>query len=104
MVVIFTEYAILLLDAIALVVIVTGSLQAVATGSVVLLSSPTGHERREIWLRYARWLVVGSPFSSRPISSRPRSRRSGRPSRGRRGRGGAHLPELFSRARSDGAA
>ena len=22
-------------------------------------SSPTGHEQREVWIRYARWLVAG---------------------------------------------
>ncbi len=27
-----------------------------------MLSSPTGHERRDIWLRYARWLVAGLTF------------------------------------------
>jgi uncharacterized membrane protein len=28
----------------------------------VLLTSRTGHERRDVWLRYARWLVAGLTF------------------------------------------
>ena len=27
-----------------------------------MLGSPSGHERREVWLRYARWLVAGLTF------------------------------------------
>ncbi len=27
-----------------------------------MLSSPSGHERRDVWLRFARWLVVGLTF------------------------------------------
>jgi uncharacterized membrane protein len=27
-----------------------------------MLSSPSGHEQRDVWLRYARWLVAGLTF------------------------------------------
>jgi uncharacterized membrane protein len=27
-----------------------------------MLAAPAGHERRDIWLRYARWLVAGLTF------------------------------------------
>jgi uncharacterized membrane protein len=27
-----------------------------------MFSSPTGHERRDIWLRFARWLIAGLTF------------------------------------------
>jgi uncharacterized membrane protein len=27
-----------------------------------MFSSPSGHERRDVWLRYARWLVAALTF------------------------------------------
>ena len=58
-----TEHAIVVIDGIALVVICFGTLQAVVgAGQLALSSSATGHERREVWLRYARWLVAGLTF------------------------------------------
>lgn len=57
-----TNYAIVLIDAMALIVIVVGTIEAFFGGMRVLLSSPTGHERRDVWLRYARWLVAGLTF------------------------------------------
>lgn len=58
-----TEKAILLIDAMALVIIVIGTVEAFVTGLVLLLRShATNHDRRAIWLRYARWLVAGLTF------------------------------------------
>lgn len=57
-----TENAIVVIDALALVVIVVGTVEAFFGGLRAMLSSPTGHERRDIWLRYARWLVAGLTF------------------------------------------
>src|SRR5262245_31875560 len=57
-----TNYSIVLIDAMALIVIVLGTIEAFFSGTKVLLSSPTGHERRDVWLRYARWLVAGLTF------------------------------------------
>ncbi|CCB66770.1 MULTISPECIES: DUF1622 domain-containing protein [unclassified Hyphomicrobium] len=54
--------AVLLIDAVALLIIVLGTIEAFVNGSVVLLGSRTGHERRDVWLRYARWLVAGLTF------------------------------------------
>src|SRR5262245_57771110 len=31
-------------------------------GVRTMLSSPTGHQQRDVWLRYARWLVAGLTF------------------------------------------
>src|SRR5262245_45653945 len=59
---VITEKAVLLIDAIALVVIVAGTLQAVVSGLGVMFSSSSGHLRRDVWLRYARWLVAGLTF------------------------------------------
>ena len=57
-----TENAIVIIDALALVVIVVGTIEAFVGGSLALLASRSGHERRDIWLRYARWLVAGLTF------------------------------------------
>src|SRR5262245_3087400 len=57
-----TEKAILLIDGLALVIIVMGTVQAFVTGLRLILTNPSGHERREVWLRYARWLVAGLTF------------------------------------------
>jgi uncharacterized membrane protein len=57
-----TEKAILLIDAMALVIILIGTIQAFITGMLMMLGSPTGHERREVWLRFARWLVAALSF------------------------------------------
>jgi uncharacterized membrane protein len=60
--VVATENAIIVIDALALVVIVVGTVEAFVSGLRAMLSSPSGHERRDIWLRYARWLVAGLTF------------------------------------------
>jgi uncharacterized membrane protein len=46
-----------------LVIIAIGTIQASVQGlRVMLLPSVTGHERRQVWLQYARWLVAGLTF------------------------------------------
>lgn len=57
-----TEHAVILIDAIALAVIVFGTIQACIGGLTTCLSSSSSHDKREVWLRYARWLVVGLTF------------------------------------------
>ena len=57
-----TEYAIVGIDALALVIIVVGTIEGFVDGLRVMLFSRTGHERRDVWLRYARWLVAGLTF------------------------------------------
>jgi uncharacterized membrane protein len=57
-----TEYAVVLIDALALVIIVVGTIEAFVGGLRVMLSSRSGHEQRDVWLRYARWLVAGLTF------------------------------------------
>jgi len=57
-----SEYTILAIDAIALVVIAFGTLQA-AVGVVRGLFSPhDDRQRRDLWLQYARWLIAGLTF------------------------------------------
>jgi uncharacterized membrane protein len=57
-----TEYAVNLIDALTLIMIVFGTIQAFCSGLWLMFSSADGHERRDIWLRYARWLVAGLTF------------------------------------------
>ena len=56
-----TEKAILLINGLALIVIVVGTIEAFIRG-LPLIFSATGHRRREVWLRYARWLIAGLSF------------------------------------------
>ena len=57
-----TEHAVVLIDAMALVVIAIGTVEAFISGLQLMLGSHNGHERRTVWLRYARWLVAGLTF------------------------------------------
>jgi uncharacterized membrane protein len=60
--VVATQNAVVVIDLMALVVILVGTVEAFIRGGWVLISSPTGHEKRDVWLRYARWLVAGLTF------------------------------------------
>ncbi len=57
-----TEYAIIVIDAMALVVVVIGTIEAFVGGLKTMLGAATGHQKREVWLRYGRWLVAGLTF------------------------------------------
>lgn len=57
-----TEQAVVVIDFMALIVILIGTFEAFIRGGWVLVSSRSGHERRDVWLRYARWLVAGLTF------------------------------------------
>lgn len=57
-----TRTAILLIDGMALLIIVYGTVEAFVSGCLLLLTSRKDHERRDVWLRYARWLVAGLTF------------------------------------------
>ena len=57
-----TEPSIVVIDLMALVVILIGTIEALVRGTFALMSSPSGHEVRHVWLRYARWLVAGLTF------------------------------------------
>jgi uncharacterized membrane protein len=57
-----TEKTVVLIDALALVIIVVGTIEAFIGGVRAMFASPTGHERRDIWLRFARWLIAGLTF------------------------------------------
>ena len=57
-----TQYSILVIDAMALVLILLGTIEAFFGGILVMFSSAGGHAERDVWLRYARWLVAGLTF------------------------------------------
>lgn len=58
----FSEPAIYIIDAMALLFVVIGTIEAVVKGLHALLKSASGHETRDVWLRYARWLVAALTF------------------------------------------
>jgi uncharacterized membrane protein len=60
--ILISENAIIVIDALALVIIVVGTIEAFIKGLGLMLSSVSGHEQAGLWLRYARWLVAGLTF------------------------------------------
>ena len=58
-----TETAILVIDAMALVVIVFGTVEAFVSGlRLMITGTASDAEKREVWLRYGRTLVAGLTF------------------------------------------
>ena len=57
-----TEVAVVLVDAMALIIIVGATVVAFVRGLKVAFTSRSDHERRDVFLRYARWLVAGLSF------------------------------------------
>lgn len=57
-----TEISIAFLNSLALLMVLAGSVEAIV--GVVRLLASGGHraERRDVWLRYARWLVAALTF------------------------------------------
>ena len=59
---VLSRSAVLVIDAMALAIIVFGSVQAFIAVVRLLLVRGTDQQRQEIWLRFARWLVAGLTF------------------------------------------
>jgi uncharacterized membrane protein len=58
-----TKLAMTVIDWMALVIIVIGTLEAFVNGLRAMFAYPdASHEARLVWLRYARWLVAGLTF------------------------------------------
>ncbi len=80
--------AVVVIDAMALIIIMVGSVEAFFTGLRVAFPAPATHRRvREVWLRYGRWLVAGLTFQLAADISEHRSCRPGR-------RSGSSAPSL----------
>jgi uncharacterized membrane protein len=60
--ILISERVIILINMMALVVILIGTIEAFVTGLGLTFSSRIGHERSEVWLRFGRWLVAGLTF------------------------------------------
>jgi uncharacterized membrane protein len=58
----FSERAIILIDAVALAVIVFGTLEVVVAIARMAFGPRSNHVMRDVWLRYARWLVAALTF------------------------------------------
>ncbi len=57
-----TRQAIAIIDLMALAIVVFGTAEAFISAIKLLVTSADGHQRRDVWLRYARWLVAGLTF------------------------------------------
>ena len=57
-----TEQAIVVIDAIALVLVLVGTVEALIGTAKLIVGERSGHLRRDVWLRYARWLVGALTF------------------------------------------
>ena len=58
-----TKDVVVVIDAMALIVIVIGTIEAFFTGLRVPFPAPMAHRRfREVLVRYGRWLVAGLTF------------------------------------------
>jgi uncharacterized membrane protein len=57
-----THHGVTIIDAMALVIVFVGTVETFFLGLKTMLADPAGHERREVWLRYGRWLVAGLTF------------------------------------------
>lgn len=60
---VITEHAVVIINAMALLMIAFGTIEAFIRGLRALISaSATGNELRHGFLRYARWLIAGLTF------------------------------------------
>jgi uncharacterized membrane protein len=57
-----TEHVALFIEAVGVLVIAIGTIDAVASTYRVMIRSATPALMRDAWLRYARWLVAGLTF------------------------------------------
>lgn len=57
-----TEYTVVLIDFFALIIIAIATIEVAIGVTRLLFAEPDGDKRRDIWLRYARWLVAGLTF------------------------------------------
>jgi uncharacterized membrane protein len=51
-----------IIDVLALAAIAVGTIEVVIRAFGVMFSNSTNHEKRQVWLQYARWLVVALTF------------------------------------------
>jgi uncharacterized membrane protein len=57
-----TQKSVIVVDAMALVIIVVGAVEAFLMGIKVMFTASTNDEVRAVWSRLGRWLVAGLTF------------------------------------------
>jgi uncharacterized membrane protein len=57
-----TQKSVIVIDAMALVIIVVGAVEAFLMGIKVMFTASTNDEVRAVWSRLGRWLVAGLTF------------------------------------------
>ena len=57
-----TEYTIIVIDAVAFIVIVIGTMDVIVRALRVAFSGAPRREMRDVWLQYARFLVAALTF------------------------------------------
>ena len=57
-----TQKSVVVIDAMALVIIVVGAVEAFLMGIKVMFTAATNDEVRAVWSRLGRWLVAGLTF------------------------------------------
>lgn len=57
-----THLAVSVIDAMALVIVIVGTVIAFGSALRLMFTRAAGHDRRAVWLGYARWLVAGLTF------------------------------------------
>ena len=57
-----SEHAIVLIDTMALLVVLYGTIEAFVRAVRAVFTPMNSHERHDIWLRFGRWLVAGLTF------------------------------------------
>lgn len=60
--VVATEYASTIIDAIALVIVIIGVIEAAINSIRLIFGESDGHKNRAVWLRFGRWLVAALTF------------------------------------------
>ena len=60
--VVVTEQAVVAIDAMATLIIIIATIEAFIDGLRAIFTSKSSHLRRDVWLRYARWLIAGLTF------------------------------------------
>lgn len=56
------HYSVFVVNVMAVLIVMVGTIEAFFRGVPSLLLSPHANESRDVWLRYARWLVAGLTF------------------------------------------
>ena len=57
-----TNISVTVIDWLALIVIVMGTLDCFLRGVWTMISSSAGHKEANVWLRLGRWLIAGLTF------------------------------------------